>query len=392
MTVNLYEEFNGYYDEIVSWRRFLHQNPELSFKESNTSKFIAEKLRSFGLKVREGVGGNGVIGVIEGGKPGKTIAFRADFDALPIHDEKEVSYKSKLDGVMHACGHDGHTASLLGVAKTLSKHSEHLNGKVVLLFQHAEEKPPGGAKFMIEDGALDGIDVVFGGHLATEIQIGNIATRVGPVMASVDAFKITLQGRGGHGARPHETIDTIAIGSELISHLQQIVSRRINPMEPAVVTIGSFHAGNAFNIIADSAEIEGTVRALSLDVRKKIEDEIRAILEGIKEADHINYTLDYLNGYPVLVNHKEEATLIENIVKKTMSTDSFVEKAISLGAEDFAYYLEIRPGAYFHVGARNDRQETQFPHHHPQFDFDEKALLDLGNIFLQLTNHYLISK
>lgn len=392
MTVNLYEEFNGYYDEIVSWRRFLHQNPELSFKESNTSKFIAEKLRSFGLKVREGVGGNGVIGVIEGGKPGKTIAFRADFDALPIHDEKEVSYKSKLDGVMHACGHDGHTASLLGVAKTLSKHSKHLNGKVVLLFQHAEEKPPGGAKFMIEDGALDGIDVVFGGHLATEIQIGNIATRVGPVMASVDAFKITLQGRGGHGARPHETIDTIAIGSELISHLQQIVSRRINPVEPAVVTIGSFHAGNAFNIIADSAEIEGTVRALSPEVRKKIEDEIRAILEGIKEADHINYTLDYLNGYPVLVNHKEEATLIESIVKKTMSPDSFVEKTISLGAEDFAYYLEVSPGAYFHVGARNERQETQFPHHHPQFDFDEKALLDLGNIFLQLTNHYLISK
>jgi len=392
VTVNLYEEFNGYYDEIVSWRRFLHQNPELSFKESNTSKFIAEKLRSFGLKVREGVGGNGVIGVIEGGKPGKTIAFRADFDALPIHDEKEVSYKSKLDGVMHACGHDGHTASLLGVAKTLSKHSKHLNGKVVLLFQHAEEKPPGGAKLMIEDGALDGIDVVFGGHLATEIQIGNIATRVGPVMASVDAFKITLQGRGGHGARPHETIDTIAIGSELISHLQQIVSRRINPVEPAVVTIGSFHAGNAFNIIADSAEIEGTVRALSPEVRKKIEDEIRAILEGIKEADHINYTLDYLNGYPVLVNHKEEATLIESIVKKTMSPDSFVEKTISLGAEDFAYYLEVSPGAYFHVGARNERQETQFPHHHPQFDFDEKALLDLGNIFLQLTNHYLISK
>jgi amidohydrolase len=392
VTVNLYEEFNGYYDEIVSWRRFLHQNPELSFKESNTSKFIAEKLRSFGLKVREGVGGNGVIGVIEGGNPGKTIAFRADFDALPIHDEKEVSYKSKLDGVMHACGHDGHTASLLGVAKTLSKHSKHLNGKVVLLFQHAEEKPPGGAKFMIEDGALDGIDVVFGGHLATEIQIGNIATRVGPVMASVDAFKITLQGRGGHGARPHETIDTIAIGSELISHLQQIVSRRINPVEPAVVTIGSFHAGNAFNIIADSAEIEGTVRALSPEVRKKIEDEIRAILEGIKEADHINYTLDYLNGYPVLVNHKEEATLIESIVKKTMSPDSFVEKTISLGAEDFAYYLEVSPGAYFHVGARNERQETQFPHHHPQFDFDEKALLDLGNIFLQLTNHYLISK
>lgn len=386
----LYDELESYYDDIVSWRRFLHQNPELSFEESNTAKFIAEKLSSFGIKVREGVGGNGVIGIIEGGNPGKTIALRADFDALPIQDEKIVPYKSTVAGVMHACGHDGHTASLLGVARVLSKHRGDLNGKVVLIFQHAEEKPPGGAKFMIEDGALEGVDVVFGGHLATGMPLGKIATRPGPMMASVDAFKITLHGRGGHGAKPHETIDAIVIGSELIGHLQQIVSRRVNPIEPAVVTIGSFHAGKAFNIIADSAVIEGTVRTMSSQVRQQIETEIWAILAGIKAADHINYTLEYLKGYPVLINHQQETALIERLVTAAISPDSFTEIDISLAAEDFAQYLEHRPGAYFFVGARNDRPETHFPHHHPRFDFDEQALLALGHVFLQLADHYLV--
>ena len=389
MEIRFYEELKNHYEEIISWRRYLHQNPELSFQESNTAKFIANRLRSFGIEVKEQVGGNGVVGVIEGNHPGKTIAFRADFDALPIHDEKTVEYKSTVEGVMHACGHDGHTSSLLAVAKVLNNNRHQINGKVVLIFQHAEEKPPGGAKFMIEDGVLDGVDYVFGGHLATELLIGKIATKSGPVMASVDAFTITLQGRGGHGARPHQTVDTVAIGSQLVGHLQQIVSRRINPIEPAVVTVGSFHAGNAFNIIADSAVLEGTVRAMNSEVRKQIEAEIRAILEGVKVADRIDYTLDYTHGYPVLVNHKEEAALIEKIVKETFSHDAFVEKDIVLGAEDFAYYLEQRPGAYFYVGASNERVETQYPHHHPRFDFDEKALLQLGRLFLQLADYYL---
>ena len=391
LTERFYEELKDYYDEMVSWRRHLHQNPELSFQETNTATFIANQLRSFGIEVTEQVGGNGVVGVIEGSQPGKTIAFRADFDALPIQDEKNANYKSQVEGVMHACGHDGHTASLLAVAKVLSGKRHQLNGKVVLIFQHAEEKPPGGAKYMIEDGVLNGVDFVFGGHLATEYPIGKVATRSGAIMASVDAFKITLQGRGGHGARPHQTIDTVAIGSQLVGHLQQIVSRRINPTEPAVVTVGSFHAGTAFNIIADTAVLEGTVRSLNAQVRKQIESEIRAILEGIKVADRIDYSLDYLHGYPVLENHKEEALLIEKIVKETFSPDAFVEKDIVLGAEDFAYYLEQRPGAYFYVGASNKIAETQFPHHHPRFDFDERALLNLGRVFLQLAEYYLVA-
>lgn len=389
-SIDFSKQLADVYEEMVTWRRYLHERPELSFQESETPKFIAEKLRSFNIHVKEHVGGNGVVGVLEGGSPGKTIAFRADFDALPIQDEKTVTYKSKVDGIMHACGHDGHTASLLGVAKIVSTHRHLLSGKVVFIFQHAEEKPPGGARFMIEDGVLDGVDVVFGGHVATEIPYGKIATRTGPMMASVDRFQIVLQGKGGHGARPHQTIDALAIGTRLVGHLQQIVSRRVNPMEAAVVTVGRFQAGNAFNIIADRAELEGTVRTLNASVRDQIEAEIRAILEGMKLADHIQYTLEYERGYPVLVNHRKEAELIERIVKESLSPEAFVEKEIVLGAEDFAYYLEHRPGAYFNVGARNEKEETQFPHHHPRFDFDERALLGLGNVFLKLVEEYLI--
>ncbi|MEC2056143.1 amidohydrolase [Peribacillus psychrosaccharolyticus] len=378
------------FEEIVTWRRYLHMNPEISFQEVETPRFIAEKLRSFGIDVRENIGGNGVVGVIKGDSPGKTIAFRADFDALPIQDEKEVPYKSTVNGAMHACGHDGHTSALLGVAKVLSRKRHDLCGTLILIFQPAEEKPPGGAKAMIDDGVLDGVDYIFGGHLATDVPIGKVAIRSGASMASVDAFKITIQGKGGHGAKPHSTVDAVAIGSELVSHLQQIVSRRVDPMEPAVVTIGSFHAGNAFNIIADTAVLEGTVRALNSDVRTQIEEEIRRILDGFQTADGITYTLDYLNGYPVLENHREETQLIEQLVKENLSPEALALKKVVLGAEDFAYYLQHRPGAFFHVGARNENPATQFAHHHPRFDFDEQAMLVQGQVFLLLTAHYLL--
>lgn len=390
ITEQLFHELQANYNEIVEMRRYLHKHPELSFEETNTARYIADRLRCWNIKSRENVGGNGVLGFIHGSNPGKTIALRADFDALPIKEENTHEYISTNPGVMHACGHDGHTASLLGVAKVLQNNRHLLNGNVVLIHQHAEEKPPGGAKFMIEDGALDDVDYVFGAHLATELPIGTVATREGAMMASVDHFKIKIYGRGGHGARPHETLDSITVGSQLVTHLQQIVSRRISPIEPAVVTIGKFHAGNAFNIIADTAEIEGTVRALNNDVREKIEVEIRSLLEGMKIADHVDYELDYLHGYPVLVNHEKEVKLIENIVTEKISELTYETNEPLLGAEDFAYYLEKRPGAYFKVGARNDNPETHFPHHHPKFNFDEKALLHIGRVFIEIVNHYLI--
>lgn len=391
MTTPFFDTYKAQYNEVVAWRRHLHQHPELSFFEMKTAAFIEEKLREFGLTdIRTNVGGNGLVATIHGANEGPTLAFRADFDALPIVDEKETVYKSTIHGVMHACGHDGHTANLLGLAYVLMQHREALHGNVVLIFQHAEEKPPGGAKPMIEAGALDGVDYVFGAHLASELPLGKVASRKGPTMASVDAFKIHLQGRGGHGARPHQTVDSIAVGSRLVTHLQQIVSRRINPVEPAVVTIGSFHAGHAFNIIADTAEIEGTVRAMSHDVRIQLEQEIRAILEGMKHADHIDYTLEFTHGYPVLINTEAETALVASLAAQTFSEDASITKDIALGADDFAYFLEQRPGSYFFVGSHNDDPATHYPHHHPRFDFDERALLQMGEMFLALVGHYLV--
>src|SRR5690625_3149528 len=233
---------NDHFDQIVSWRRYLHQHPELSFEEVKTAKFIEEKLISFGLEVRTNIGGNGLIGILEGELPGKTIAFRADFDALAITDEKDVAYQSLHPGVMHACGHDGHTAALLGTAQALSKIRDRIKGTIVFIFQHAEEMPPGGAKFMIEENILDEVDYVFGAHLASDIPLGKVAVGAGYKMAAVDKFKITIQGKGGHGARPQDSVDAIVIGSELVGSLQKIVSRRIDPLYSAVVTIGIFQA------------------------------------------------------------------------------------------------------------------------------------------------------
>jgi len=387
---SLFQQLEENEQEIVKIRRHLHMHPELSFEETNTARFVAEQLKSLDIEVREHVGGNGVVGIIKGNHRGKTIAFRADFDALPIQEETSHSFRSKNDGIMHACGHDGHTASLLGFAKVIQKNRHLLNGNVVLLHQHAEEKPPGGAKAMIEDGALDGVDKVFGAHLATDLPLGTINVRPGPTMASVDHFTIKIKGRGGHGAHPHQTHDSIVAASQFVNHVQQIVSRRVNPIEPAVVTVGKFYAGNAFNIIADQAHIEGTVRALNPDVRVMIEKEIRHILDGLKMSNHIDYELDYLHGYPVLVNDPLEIEKLKEIFTSIGNYD-IIERNPVLGAEDFAYFLQQVPGAYFNVGARNlSDPSTHFSHHHPKFDFDEAALIDIGKAFLSIANYYLI--
>jgi amidohydrolase len=303
-----FTELEDMYDEIVAWRRHMHQHPELSFHEVETPAFIVKKLESFGVDVRTKVGGRGVVGHIKGGKPGKTVALRADFDALPIQDEKDTPYKSKIPGVMHACGHDGHTATLLAVAKILSENRASLAGEVVLLHQHAEEVVPGGAIAMIEDGCLEGVDVVFGSHLISGIPYGKYGYRKGNLMAAADTVTIKIQGRGGHGASPHETIDSIAIGAQIVNQLQLLVSRQVDPLQPAVVTIGSFHAGNAHNIIADSATLVGTVRTFDEGVREHLEREIKHIVEGVCSAFHATGDVDYLRGYPAVKTTKRKPT------------------------------------------------------------------------------------
>ncbi|CAM4041613.1 M20 metallopeptidase family protein [Saccharibacillus endophyticus] len=386
------ERLEGEYEQIVEWRRHMHANPELSFQETNTACFIAETLTGFGYEVRTGVGGNGILADLKGAHPGPSIAFRADFDALPIEEENHVPYKSNNPGVMHACGHDGHTSTLLGVAKVLADRQNELNGSLRFIFQHAEEKLPGGAIAMIEAGALDGIDEVYGAHLASYMPLGKLSVSSGPSMAAVDSFAITVQGKGGHGAKPHQTVDAIVVGSQLVTSLQHIVARHINPLHSAVVTVGVFQAGSAFNVIADKAKIEGTVRSFDPDVRKQLERDIRDMVHGITLAEHATYELDYVNGYPALVNPPRQAEEVRAVFARQFGEEALFGLDASMGAEDFAYYLQHRPGNFFNVGSQNENEDTAFPHHHPRFDIDERALLIAAKAFLAIAADKLLGE
>lgn len=360
------------FNEMVDIRRYLHQYPELSFKEEKTAKYIANFYKQLGLPYQEKVGGNGVIATLKGGKPGKTVGLRADFDALPIQDEKDVPYRSRVDGVMHACGHDGHTATLLVIARVLKEFQDDLPGTVVFIHQHAEEMNPGGAKPIIESGALDHLDAIFGTHLWSGIPVGRIEISKDVLMAGADSFRITLHGKGGHGSEPHETKDAITIGAQLVTQLQTIISREVNPMRTAVLSIGKFHAGTAFNVIADKAEIDGTVRYLDLEVQAQIIEAMEKHIKGICLANDITYTFDYAKGYPPVVNHKKEAELVMEAKDSIEDIEEIAEVEPSMGGEDFAYYLMEKPGAFFFTGAL--KESNPYPHHHPKFDFDEKAM------------------
>jgi len=371
---------------MVERRRYLHQHPELSFHEVDTPQFIADRLTELGIEVRTGVGGRGVVGTIRGGKPGKTVALRADFDALPIQDEKTVDYRSTVPGVMHACGHDGHTATLLAVAEILVRQKEQLAGNVVLIHQHAEEVVPGGARDMVADGCLDGVDVIFGTHLWSTTKLGTIGYRIGPVMAAADKFELTLFGRGGHGAKPHETIDAVVLGATVVKELQSIVSRRLDPLQQAVLTIGTLHAGNTFNVIADSAELTGTIRTFDPEVAEQIVHEMERTIKGVCDAAGATYSFTYERGYPAVVNHPQETNLLRTVASDIMGTDHVFEIAPTMGGEDFAYYLQQVPGTFFFTGAGD---ETFYPHHHPKFDFEEQAMQHAARILIEVTLRYL---
>ncbi|NEY70776.1 amidohydrolase [Bacillus mesophilus] len=371
---------------MVEIRRFLHMNPELSFKEVKTAEYIANFYKELGVDVRTGVGGNGVVATIKGDFPGPTVALRADFDALPIQDEKEVPYKSTVPGVMHACGHDGHTAALLVLAESFYRLKHELAGSIVLIHQHAEEYAPGGAISMIEDGCLDGVDAIFGTHLWASAPTGTIQYRVGPIMAAADRFEVTINGSGGHGAQPHKTKDSVVIGSQFVMNLQQIVSRKVDPTEPAVVSVGNFEAKNAFNVIADSATLVGTVRTFSEDVRDQIELEIENVLKGTCLTAGASYEYAFHRGYPAVVNHKAETELFVKAAEEISDVNDIEESALQMGGEDFAYYLQHVKGSFFFTGAKPEGVDVPYPHHHPKFDFNEKAMLiaakTLGNAAL----------
>lgn len=372
MLNNLFIEIDQHYDEMVNMRRYLHQYPELSFYEYKTAAFIAEHYQRLEIPYQANVGGNGVVATLTGGKPGKTIALRADFDGLPIQDEKKVEYRSKSQGVMHACGHDGHTTTLLTIAKIFKQYKEVIPGKIVFIHQHAEEVAPGGAKPMIDTGILDEVELVFGTHLWTNTPYGVVQTAPGNFMAAADKFTIKINGTGGHGGIPHQTKDPIVIGSQLIANLQQIISRKLDPLATAVLSIGTFHAGNAYNVIPDSAIIEGTVRTFDLKLQRFIISEMERIIKGTCHSYDASYHFDYQKGYPPVVNHKEQAAWIIEAAQQVSEVKKAEMVEPSMTGEDFAYYLERKPGAFFFTGAQIE--DGFIPHHHPRFDFDERAM------------------
>lgn len=389
---NVKQTIEEIYPQIVEIRRYLHKNPELSYQEEKTALFVAEQLRSLGLEVKTHVGGvYGVTGTLRGAKPGPTVALRADMDALPIQDGKKVEYRSQNDGVMHACGHDGHTAILLGVAKLLVQLKEQIEGQVLFIFQPAEEVPPGGAIAMVNAGVLEGVDAIFGLHLWAPHSVGTIAVKSDELMAAADNFTITIQGKGGHGGMPHFSVDPIVVASHLVIQLQSIISRQVDPLQPAVISVCKIEAGDSFNVIPDQCRLMGTVRTFDKQVRDSIVERIQKIAHGVGEAFGATCILDYNYGYPAVINDKEQTELLQEVAKEIVGEEKVLSFVPVTGGEDFSYYLERIPGAFCFVGSAS-ACTYQGSHHHPRFDIDEESLKVGMELLAKLAIQYLQRK
>lgn len=362
--------------QLVDWRRRLHQRPELGFREQLTAEFIQQRLTDWGIPFQAGVAQTGVVAVIESGQSGPVLGIRADMDALPIQEENEVPYCSQHDGIMHACGHDGHVAIALGTVYYLSQHRDRWRGTVKVIFQPAEEGP-GGAKPMIEAGALKNpeVEAIIGLHLWNNLPLGTVGVRSGPLMAATELFKITVQGKGGHGALPHQTVDSIVVGAQIVNALQTIVARNVDPTQSAVVSVGKFHSGHAPNVIADVAELSGTVRYFDRRYQHFFAERIEQIAAGICQSQGATYQLDYQPLYPPVINDAGMADLVRSVALAVVETPAgVVPDCHTMGGEDMAFFLQEVPGCYFFLGSANTEKALAYPHHHPRFDFDETAL------------------
>ncbi len=385
--MNIRPEIKDIEKNIIDWRRDFHQYPELGFEEHRTSKVIGELLRSFGLSPKMNVGKTGVTADLDFGD-GPTIALRADMDALPMQETNGLEFASKHDGVMHACGHDGHMAMLLGAAKALTQSDNGFKGKVRFIFQPAEEGA-GGARYMIEDGCLDGVDEIYGIHVWNYQPVGEVGVKEGPVLAAADMFDITIKGIGGHGAAPQGTVDTVVVASYLIQAFQTIVSRNTNPLESTVITVGKIQGGHNFNIISDEVTLSGTARAYTEENRQLIKTRMAEMISGVEKTFGAKISFHYEDGYPPTINHGEPAKNVLKAAEKVVG-----EKAgmpyLSMGGEDFAYYLQKIPGCFFFVGsAPNEEKLFETPHHCSHFTMDERALLVGPSIYLNLVDDLL---
>ncbi len=375
MTLNLKEvqtTIQKMEPRLIDIRRDIHMHPEIGFEEVRTSQLIAEELKKVGLEVQTGVAKTGVVAILNGDKPGPAIAFRADMDALTMEDKKEVAYASKVKGKAHSCGHDVHTAILLGTAVVLSQYRDQIPGQVKFIFQPAEEGP-GGAEPMIEEGVLDGVDLIYGLHTWHHGEVGEIGIAHGPSSASADEIEITIKGKGGHGAYPHETVDAIHLSSLVITALHTLASRFIDPLEPNVITIGKINGGYRRNIIADQVELSGTVRTYNEKLRYQIKDQIEKILAGITQSFGGDYEFEYNWGYPPLINHLSEIERLSRVIADSPYPFKEVVRKPSMGGEDFAFFVQKIPGVFFYLGTRGS-EATAYPGHHPLFDVDERSI------------------
>ncbi|EPO2748542.1 amidohydrolase [Listeria monocytogenes] len=365
-------------DEITQIRRHLHEHPELSFHEAETAKFIQDFYKGKDVEMATEVGnGHAVVVTIKGGKPGKTIALRADFDALPIEEQTELPFKSKKPGVMHACGHDGHTAYLLVLADCLIQLKENIPGTIKIVHQHAEETPPGRAKSVVESGILDDVDQIFGIHVFPFGESGQVYYHSGFAMAGRTYFKLKIQGVGGHGSSPHMANDAIVAGAYFVTAIQTVVSRRLNPFDTGVITIGSFDGKGSFNVIKDAVELEGDVRYMNTENRDKMDAEIHRIVAGMEAMFGVTVELTYTNDYPPLYNDPAVTEQVVASLQKGVGEylTGISEYDMLSGSEDFAYYLQKIPGVFFYIGAKPKNTSNAYFNHHPKFDIDEDALL-----------------
>lgn len=377
--------------ELVAIRRDIHSHPETGLNEIRTAALVAKKLGELGLEVKTEVGVTGVIGILKGKYPGKTVLLRADMDCLEMQELNDVVYKSKYDGKMHACGHDSHTTWLLGAAMILAPLKDEIHGNVKFVFQPAEEGL-GGAERMIQAGAMEDpkVDIAIGAHVWPLIEAGKIGVKVGSMMAAPDLFKLTITGKGGHGAEPHNTIDPIAIGCQVYMAFQTIVSRKINPVEPVVLTVGEFHAGTAHNIIPEKVDMVGTVRTLTNEMREEMPKMMESIIKGITEAHGATYHFEYTPYYPPVINHEEVTELVAQAGKIVLGEEQVVTiPHPTMGGEDFSYFQREVPGSFFVVGTYNEEKGITHPIHSPYFNIDEDILSKASAVMAQAALLYL---
>ncbi len=360
-------------EKIVDFRRDFHRHPELGLQEVNTARKVEGVLKGLSMETKMLVSGVGVRGFLKGSKPGKTIALRADMDALPIQEETDLPYQSLHKGIMHACGHDAHTAMLLGAATILSERKEKLEGNVVFIFQPGEEIGAG-AKAMVEEGVLEGVDAIFALHVHSGLPFGTFNYKPGPLMAAGDFFDIKIKGKGGHAGLPHLTVDPIVIAANVIAALQTIVSREVDPLESAVVSICKINAGEAYNVIPDMATFGGTIRSHKPELRESLPGRMKGILDGIVPSMRGSYEFNLMSKFPATINDEEMTAFVTRIAKEILGEDKLLFMKPLMGSEDFSYYLQKIPGTFVFLGVENRDKGVIYPQHHPRYDIDEDIL------------------